>query len=44
MVLQHCEKGGMTVLDGCFGTSGLGAEWYKRACTIAIRHFTVYEK
>jgi len=31
----------MTALHGCFGTSGLGAEW---ACTIAIRHFTVYEK
>ena len=34
----------MTALDGCFNTSGLGAEWYRKACTIAIRHFTVYEK
>ena len=26
-------------LDECFSTSaGLGAEWYKRACVIAIRH------
>ena len=31
----------MTALDGCFSTSGLGAEW---ACTIAIWHFTVYEE
>ena len=34
----------MTAFDGCFSTAGLGAEWYKWACTIAIRHFTVYEK
>ena len=32
------------MLDGCFNTAGLGAEWYKGACTIAIRHFTVYAK
>ena len=43
-VLQHCEEDGMTALDGCFSTAGLGAEWYKWACTIAIRLFTVHEK
>jgi len=26
------EKKAMTALDGCFSNSGLGAEWYKRAC------------
>ena len=30
----------MTALDGCFSTSGLGAEWYKKACipTHAFTH------
>ena len=32
-------KKAMTALDGCFSTSDLGAEWYKKACTIAIRLF-----
>ena len=38
------KKAMTAALDGCFSSSGLGAEWYKMACTIAIRHFTVYEK
>ena len=37
-VLQQCEKKAMTALDGCFSTSGLSAEWYKKTCAIAIRH------
>ena len=32
----NTAKKAMSALDGCFSTCGLGAEWYKKACTIAI--------